>query len=67
MVQGVSRRAFTAKALVQTQEIPFGIFAGQSGTGAVYFSEYRSLSLSVSLHERSILVHYSVTETERSC
>ena len=48
MAQGVSRRHFAAKVLVQTKQIPFGIFAGQTGTGAVFFLEYPSFSLSVS-------------------
>jgi len=62
MAQAVRRRSLTEKALVQSQDRPFGICGGKDGTGTV-FSEHIGFPLSVPFQQCSIHIHSSFTDS----
>jgi len=61
--QAVSCRPLAAETRGQFQASPCGIFGGQSGISTVFFSEIFGFPLSVSFHQRWILIRSSPTDS----
>jgi len=57
--QAVGRRSVTGEDRVHSQSSPCGFCRGQSGVGAAFSPSRPTFPLSVSFHQRRILLHSS--------